>query len=466
MRNVCRTALTMACLALALSCRSALESEGLAIVTLTLPGFDDDLSTVGSRGLLDGWPMGGLPDFSSLIVSVSGPGMSQVTRRLDAYAGSVEIPVPPGGSRLVSVRAVPDWTASAARYPGKPLPTLAKAYAGSASVDVEAGKTASVGIALALAETMILVPNPQAQDTSKLMVADSLASSPVSQYQDLMLSMKGNFVFSGYSLLYSARGGSSVDAYADTAEPYVESYAFSTSVDAIALDEASRRLYGYWYSDGAFLSYFDLSSTPTLIGVDSDPAPSWGNFESPNGGGIAAVGDGLIAMTAQVMDGQVPAPGIALLSVSRQGTTAISSLSAFATSESLGLGYATQNGFTQIAVMDMAYHNGVLLLALAENFQAASRGMVIALDPRTLAVRWKRGWPGDVNYFPTDPETQFYGPARFVGFTESSVYVVDEGIASSNGPNVDRIVELTTADGSIVASGLDGVSEFYTQYQF
>lgn len=464
MKNVCRAYLTVACLALAVSCRSALESEGLAIVTLTLPGFDDATGTVGSRGLLDGWPMGGLPDFSSLTVSVSGPGMSPVTRSLAAYAGSVEIPVTPGSSRLVSIRAVPDWTATAARYPGKPLPTLAKAYAGSATVDVEAGKAASVSISLALAETKILVPNPNGN--WQLGVAEDISNVIPDTMSAVAFSSSSNFTYDHYGLLYFSGSENTIYVHAVLGTSLEFFVCNSIPVTSVAVSSRDKLVYGscYQFSDGDGITIFNLRNNDPTEEVISSPFSTI--LIGP--GGIAVDSTGIVYVPA-IQDGIA---GIAGLSISDIDGSPNASPLIFASYEQLGIGFWFEGIFKPIALVDIAFVNNLLVVAIPNvvnqaNDPDSSRGMVLALEPGTLAVRWKAGWPGDENYFPTDPTSQFYGPARFVGFTQSSVYVVDDGYYYDSQPtDVDRIIEVSTVDGTFRGIGLKDASEFYFRVPF
>jgi hypothetical protein len=74
--------------------------------------------------------------------------------------------------------------------------------------------------------------------------------------------------------------------------------------------------------------------------------------------------------------------------------------------------------------------------------------------------------------FPDRPETQFYGPKRFIGIAPKKLYVADDGftVTGSYGNqtevNQNRVVEVDLDAKAISGSGLQDASEFFVQYDF
>ena len=104
----------------------------------------------GARALTEGWPMGDntLPEFSTLVVVVSGADMSTLVTNIDLATATypIELEIKAGLQRLVSVVAVPDWEATATTYPDADLPTLAASFSGGTVVDVPADSVVPVTV--------------------------------------------------------------------------------------------------------------------------------------------------------------------------------------------------------------------------------------------------------------------------------------------------------------------------------
>lgn len=143
------------------SCELALGPRAEGTLVLNLGGG------LASRAFSDA-PFDGLPVFSSVTVTVSGSGMPTASKTVPGTATAVTLQVPAGPARKVEVYAVADWSST----PQTPQPTLAKAYGGTAIVDVTGGQTVPVSMEMDVVETKIVLPDPYNNNSIK--VTDSI----------------------------------------------------------------------------------------------------------------------------------------------------------------------------------------------------------------------------------------------------------------------------------------------------
>lgn len=467
-----------------LSCRSALHGEGEGRIVIALPGLEG-AARDGARGLLDSWPMDGLPVFSSLTVTVSGPGMAPVTRQLSSYGGPIELAVPPGSSRSVNVRAVPDWADTATAYPGKPIPTLAKAYAGSATVDVAPNEAAPVAIALSLAETKILVPNMHGD--VRLAIADSLTSSTLASIEGFTIEQSSRFRFDQKGQLYRS-SGTTVEVYGDLSSGAIASLSLGQNVDSFAIDSRAKRLYGYKETSPrslVFLNLEEAAASPVEVSL----------LDGINlmQGGIAVDDLGYLYLIVNQDD----INGLAMLSVSMNGEIATATVVAFRSLQELGLGYHADDGdgglifrdvvsTPNLLIDDTVFFDGAIVFLIRETnsspsnmaAEAISRGKAMAVNVPQMTVRFAIGWRNEDERRPEEPfNSSFHGPRRFVALAAKRLFIADDGFYYSDAGfnssglwnpfiDVDRIITIGTAVGSSTTFevGLADVSYLYSQY--
>jgi len=433
----------------------------------------------GSRSLTSGWPMGDetLPEFSTLAVVVRGQGMDTLVANIDLTADTspIQLTVKAGLQRSVYVAAIPDWAATALKYPDADLPTLAASFSGGTVVDIPADSVVPVTVQLAMASTKILIPDLDSSlNFPRLSVANSIAipvdAMTVIQMQGL--TTDSNFVFGDHGRLFVSTT-SGVRVYGDLSAPPIETFSLGQNYISLALCRATNRLYGFYDSDGSSMWYVDLDDEARTVCTVNEPDGFY--FAE---GGIAVDGGGNVFVPA--VDSLAYENVIIKMTVDEpvgtvSDSTAISSVSF----ESIGLGYVDEV-FSPIMIEDMTVVGGTLYIAACDTNAydymyvdsdfPKSRGLVLAVNTGTMMTAWSSGWSGDFENFPVDAGTQFYGPRRFVAIAPKRLYVADDGFSWDGSyygnyfVDVDRIVALDTETGSVVASGLDSASTFYEDY--
>jgi hypothetical protein len=425
----------------------------------------------GSRAVTDV-----VASFSSVSVAVSGDGMGTVSETVTGYSlGSpISLEVPAGDDRLVTVTAVPASSA----------PTLATEFGGSATVDVDKGKTASANVALAVTGTKIVLPD---YDGTGYVYVHNNLSAPSSasinpMEDDMSLAMASDTAFDEAGRAYLSLGYNVVRIGSDNVLTSIANLDYGDGAQNLAIDSRSSAMYATWWSDYNFLVRFDLSEEnpaetsvglPTLLDNDGSTIDSVVEVDA----------DGYLFVTGtNTTNGDRI---IAKLVVSGDGETFTSSVVDTARFEEVGLSYEYWNGENYetryLTPMDMIVRDGNLyVLAVGMSAptisgdadSATSRGKIVAVSTSGLNALWTTGWSGDTNNFPTSPSSQFYGPVRFVGIAPRKLYVMDDGFtwngsnAGGTNPydNVNRVVEVDTSLNTITDTGLSGIAEFYTDY--
>jgi len=393
----------------------------------------------GARALSDP-PFAQLPVFSGITIKVSGPGMDPVEFTVGPSQTSFTAMVPGGSNRRVELYAPVDWDATATAYPDNIslMPTLVKAYGATTTLDVVPGQRVTAVLRLEVAETKILLPNansPQVAFADTLNGTASIPSTFTDGTYPIYLSTSTDFSFDRYGLLYFSTGG---DVYRITtlvSDSAMVPLPVTTGevIDNISMDIKNNRLYFIYYG----LYYVDLSNS--IQYTVSLP----GTYQT-DGSPLAVDGAGnlycLVTLTSN--DHYVAKLRI-------DGTTA--TLIASVPIADLGL--------TGLTVNDMEVTNGKLYIIAAEHAISLHHGKVVELRLSDLALLNDIGWCPTT---PTSPETQFYGPGRFLAVTPRKLYISDEGY--DGGSNIDRVVEVDTDSDTISAVGLLGAASFFANY--
>jgi len=403
-----------------------------------------------------------LPSFSSITVTVRGSGQDPVVGTFADPSGPISLTVRPGSGLSVSVSATPDWEATAVRYPDAQLPVLVSGYSGGAVVDAPANGTVSATVSLAPATTRIPVPNPNGD--WQLGVAAGLSSGSLETYELPDLTTDSHVAFDKSGLLYVSMYGNVGVFGAALDNPY-DTVQFENDVLDFALCSATNRVYGVYSGDGYVVRFVDLDDAePTA----ADAMPM-GAYQIQQGG-IAVDALGYLYVPAYELSTE--ASGILRFSVD---DTAKATPIAFASFEELGLGYFT--GLTNTIVQDMTIANGVLVVALSEiqpSYYATdlrSRGMIVGISPNSMTNVWTAAAISESSpQYPIDPETQLYGPRRFLAVSPKRLYVLDAGFSWSGEAadplkNEMRVVAVNLETGAIAETGLNGqVDYFETDY--
>lgn len=424
----------------------------------------------GSRALSDP-PFTELPVFSAITIKVSGSGMEPVEFTVDATQTSFTAMVPGGSNRRVELYAPVDWDATVAAYSEyiSLMPTLVKAYGATTTIDVVPGQRVSAVLKLEVAETKILLPDVVAGTVTS--VGDLAAVPDVpTDYTNAGLSQSSDYEFDKYGRLYVT--GNNVVRYSYLGDPSPDSSIVGWAT-SLAMDKQRNRL--YMIGDGS-LAFADLSSAPPVIVSIALPN---GYYLGSNG--LAVDGDGSV-----YVDGYDPSdsPSIIKLSIgSPVGSNAISVVLSSIVLESLHLTYFEAGYQYPFSIQDMTVTDSILYVLASDmnapsggpssgfDTSSKSRGKLVAISCASLSFVFELGWSGDANRFPANPQTQFFGPRRFVAVAPRKLIILDDGFTVGVIPyypyvDQDRVIEIDLDDQSVVAIGQDGVTDYIKYSSF
>ncbi len=422
-------ALAIGALVLLGSCELNLGNQAEGTITLNLGGGP------ASRAFSDA-PFDGLPVFSSITVTVSGSGMPTASQTVPGSASSISLQVPAGPARKVEVYAAADWAST----PQTPQPTLAKAFGGTAVVDVAGGQTVSVALDMGVVETKILLPDSYYSIWS---TADSITAAPDSLDWTYW---GGFFQFDRFGRLITLDYQDGLVLYNS---PYDAQYLGATyPVAPFVYDPSEDGL--FIAGSGSSLTFVDSSFTTSSLDLDQV-------FETVDA--IAVDDEGYVYLAGYDRVGKYRVDLV-------QGTA---SQVGSATYESLGLGYwTTYLGqdlqpvpyFQTLEVRDMTVKDGRLFIAVAGQDNGYYHGKIVEVHRAELSKVREIGWSPTS---PTSPTTQFYGPTRFLALAPRKLIVSDEGYIDGTG-NVNRVIAVDIEDWAFSGVGLEGASEFFYDF--
>jgi hypothetical protein len=425
------------------SCAAVVSNEGSGFVSISLG------SASSSRALTD---VCETVNFKSVTVTVTGPGMGAVSKTTTDNTISLSVPV--GSDRVVAVSAIPDWTNATAESP-----TLALEYGGSATVDIESGKTAIAAISLAVTKTKLVLPC-SIQPYLRI-VTDLTGSDPLNVWS--LSSESTDTAFDEYGRMFVSTS-SSIVRYTNFGAGGSKNILSTDSVKRLGVGSNATKLYFIKDSNND-LYYADLSQASISKFKVALPSELKANNKSLLDDVVAVDDEGDVYVSAKISGNKV----IAKLSITGSGSDFSAIVEKSATYADLDLNDA-------LTPQDMIVRDGVLYIAAndlyvgywpIEYYYARSRGKVVAVRTKDMSCLWDAGWSN--TNIPRNPTTEFYGPVRFVGFAQSKLYIADEGFSllSSFYPvDEDRVVELDTDLGSITGVGLENVSDFFTSYSW
>lgn len=434
----------------------------------------------GARALTETWPMGGLPVFSDITVSVlDAKGHEMLLPREPVVSGnSITVTVTAGKDMTLIVDAKPDWDATAIAYDMAltNLMTLVNMYSGREGLSVNAGDTAAVTITLSTSGTKILIPDPN--NNGSLGIADSLSSSELSYDVVPSVSVNSFFAYDKYGHLFVSNSNN-VSAYQNVTLDASGSLDFVNTnawmIRDIAISEISNRVYGFNDNDGAYLFYRSLDPLDTAT---TEVTLSDSNY-SYDLGGVAVDSNGYVYIPGGVDTGAMYSTPVMLKLAVQDSTATVMASPALS---DLGLGYWYNNGdsgmvFYNYPIEDMAIVNDILYVVASDTIgsptiaESSSRGKLVAIDTNTMEKKWEVGFRSDTAKLPTaGGDSLFYGPRRIVGILPKKLYIVDDGFYWNGDTwgypyvDVNRIIEIDTDSGEISAVGLNGISNFYDIY--
>lgn len=464
--------------AVLVSCPSAVSRGGSGVIKVRLGG-------PSSRGILDA---PAFPIFATATVTVTGPGMTSVTASL--VNGSASLNVPAGDGRVVTVDAVPDWAATVAANPTAVPVTHATRYGGSATVDVKSGQTADLSMNLAVTGTQIVLLSVGsgafyfAPSFSEVAGAtNDFGESDLGVESDFELDQYGRLYLSDwdptylYSIVMRYDGGGS-------GNPIVTEILTTEGIPMtrIALDGVKGRLYYVGYYDdnlehGSPVGYHD-GATGQHVYFDQ-PANLPGEWDIYQSGlafrpsiAVDAKGEVIMPLFDRGPDVEnigdesyylvKATTGTPYYSADEEGYIADTTITLSVTYANALLNDDSGNPlviYDMISLADTVY---ILLGDVDHDARTRSRGKIVALRSGNLSNPRSTGWSSSV--FPSSPQTQFYGPARFIGMAQGKLYVADDGYSSST-TNANRVVEVTLDPLSITAvSAVPSDVTFFHEY--
>ncbi len=460
-----------------ISCPSAVSRGGSGVIKVSL-------GPSASRAILDA-PI--FPVFSSATVTITGSGMTPVSASL--MGGSASLEVPAGDDRVITVDAVPDWTATVAANPAAVPATHATRYGGTATVDVKSGGTENVSMNLVVTGTQIALlsvggafyfaPSFSAVATAK----NDFGESDLGVEADLELDQYGRLYVSDweptylYSYVMRYDGGGS-------ANPVVTEIVTSEGIPMtrIALDGTKGRLYYVGYYDdstshGSPVGYHEAATGQhVFFGQPTNLPGEWDIYQSglafrpaialdkngevimplfDRGADVENIGDESYYLAKATT-------GTPYYSAEEGGYVADTTITATQTYAAADLNDDSGNPLVvqdMLTIGDTVY---ILLSDVDHDARTRSRGKIVALRAGNLSNPRSAGWSSSA--FPSSPQTQFYGPARFIGLSPGKLYVADDGYTSPTS-NANRVVEVTLDPLSI--SGVSAVPSdvtFFHEY--
>ena len=423
----------LAALVLLGSCELALGNQTEGSITLYLGG-------PASRAFSDA-PFGGLPVFSSVTVTVSGAGMATASRTVAGNASSLTLQVPAGPARRVEVYAVPDWTATADLV-FDPLPTLAKAYGGTAVVDVAGGKTVNLSMDMDVVETKIVLPD---SGTWTVYFADGINDTNPTEYVAINSSQK-HHAFDRFGRIFLMN-----NSFVSAPEIVLMHNPSQTMGTTFVLYD-----YPFAYSAADNALYFAVSSTLYFLDLSSDPPveTDLGLPLSINSMMAVAVDkDGYVYLAGDTGEGDFSVVKLAVDTDSGLDVRLLKTV----TFASLDLDTGV---FGNLLVTDMTVKDEKLYIAAAEHTGGVEHhGKIVEARLSDLAKQREIGWSPTL---PSSPNSQFYGPSRFLAIAPRKLIVADEG---NDGSEINRIVEIDLDDWSFSGirdpAGVDLFNDYF-----
>ncbi|HRZ90386.1 MAG TPA: hypothetical protein P5117_12975, partial [Spirochaetia bacterium] len=322
--------------------------------------------------------------------------------------------------------------------------TLAKAYGGTAVVDVAGGQKVNLSMDMGVVETKILLPSAYSSLLYGLDIGDQ---NPVSiDLAGNVILQNSDFEFDKFGRLYfSANDGSGVGRVFRLDDPsstpfWIENY---TSPGRITIDNVHDRVFLASLST----SYYDLVDGSSVI--INLPA----GHSSPGDSRIIAVDPAGYIYSNANYNNQDWVFKYSLGPIYGAGAPMSDAQSL------VGRTYGELGLSSSILPKDAVVKDGHLYIAAAEHLTPNQRGKILKLSLSDLSMIDEIGWSSGT---PSSPSSQFYGPSRFLAITPRKLIVSDEGF---DGSNLDRIVEVDLDTGFVSKLQVTtGVVSFFESY--
>ena len=374
------------------------------------------------------------PRFASVVVNIRGSGMESRTIPVSVESGYAEIAVEAGPDRIIEVVAVPDWGATSEAYPAAATPTLVKAYSGTGTADIVAGKKTAMAIRLSAADTAIILPSYMNQYVAAMAQFDGPLGSKTTLESPYYLSQNSDIVFDRYGYMYYSGEVGGIYCVSKLESAPVQVIAPTVSPGRLAMDVKNNRLFWTADNDGTLEFRFSILSDKMLLGA-SPSLPVY-SVNLPSGYAantmrfaLSADRSGYIYCLLDISS----VPHLVKLSV---GPAVSGAAQAAAVGSPVPL---SSCGISDELIYDMQAHGDHLFLAV-ERYESPS-GRLVKVSSGDLTLQ-----DSDIGYSESTPgesDPYFANPTRFLGIFRNRLYVSDEGT------DFFRVIEVDPETGAV-----------------
>jgi len=278
-----------------------------------------------------------------------------------------------------------------------------------------------------------------------LNTADSISDAG-STASSIFFTKDYDLEYDRYGYLYLSNQGGIVQYYApEDADGNFASGHLGAPVCPLAYDKTNDQFY---FFDSNYDLYVSSDGAASISLSDSN-FTSWWDYV------LAVDKSGYVYASA---GGGAETPYIVKLSVSGSVATVVASVPY----SSLGLSDGT---YGNLALEDMTVKDGKLYIAAAEHYDDSGsplhHGKIVEVELSDLSKSREIGWSSTT---PTNPQTQFYGPSRFIAIAPRKLIVSDEGFDSGQ---IDRVVEVDLDSWTIdQIQDVSSSVNFFNTYQY
>lgn len=346
----------------------------------------------------------------------------------------------PSGQTIVSLRAVPDWAATASGLTleqQNQLPTLAREYTSNITTNIIAGKSTTLNLRLLVSKTAVLGPKTEGYPRKLSYTETIIAGSPVDFIMgaDMYPSTLPYIRFDRFGRLFyfvtpSSAGTQHIVVWDN---PSVQPTPLLSSSDTIhpwipAYDELHNRIYAYSKNNsgellsGEGMSVYGVASTQDYFYLTSD------DVYQPNV--ITADRSGRLYLV--MYDNVNSTYALARATVDNQAL-AVESARTFAE-----LGIPLNHW-----IEDMQFKDGYLYLAVAtQSMESPQAGFFLKLVPSSLSIA-------------SLPQAlEAIVPRRFLGLENGRLIFADTPLDTFD-QNIETVSTFSLVDGSVVRGSND-----------
>jgi hypothetical protein len=353
-------------------------------------------------------------NITSIVLTVTGSGMADINSTYSAGTSVIDVDIPVGKSRQITVTANID--------PADPRAVLA--YAGTATVDLKSGESKDIALTMMTAETKIVIPDYQ---NNRVVQIESLstgnsswktltASSPITGIsfafpfspKDIAFDAQGRIYVANH---YNYATGSEVlifriDSITGGATSAQSLISGSTGIQAIAIDMKNSILY-YATTTQVFRTTLDgVGSTPVLTST-----AIYGINVDDNGMLYIAYYNGTNYLVSKID----PSIGLSSAVTYNLGSTSHPS--------------------------DVVVKSGKIYVSV---WTSTPTAQIVQLDSNLQFVASYGSYTATADGIPG----HFYGPAHFVAILNRKLYIIDDGGTVNSMSSLDKLVSIDDITGS------------------